>query len=50
MKPTAHDYIRETYEESLSAKKAFIEQNVDQIVKACSLISQSIKKGQSADQ
>jgi len=45
MKPTAHDYIRATYEESLAAKKAFIETNIDKIVQACELISKSIKSG-----
>ncbi len=45
MKPTAQDYILATYEESLSAKKAFVEQNIDKIIMACELISQSMKNG-----
>ncbi len=42
---TAQDYIRQTFEESLSAKKAFLDQNIDQILKACDYISTSIKAG-----
>ena len=45
MKPTPRDYILATYEESLSAKKAFIEHGADELVKACEIISQSIKNG-----
>ena len=45
MKPTAREYILSTYDESLTAKKAFVEQNTDKIIKACELISQSIKAG-----
>lgn len=45
MKPTPRDYILSTYEESLTAKKAFIEQNIEKIIKACELISQGIKNG-----
>lgn len=45
MKPTARDYILGTYEESLTAKKAFVEQNIEKIIKACELISGGIKNG-----
>src|ERR1035437_3983817 len=45
MKPSARDYILGTYEESLTAKKAFVEQNIDKIIKACELIAGSIKQG-----
>lgn len=45
MKPTPQDYILATFEESLAAKKAFIENNSDQIVRACELISTAIKSG-----
>lgn len=45
MKPTPRDYILGTYEESLTAKKEFIENNVEGIIEACSLISKSIKAG-----
>jgi D-sedoheptulose 7-phosphate isomerase len=45
MKPTPHDYILQTFDESLSAKKAFIDQNIETIVQACRMISQSIKDG-----
>lgn len=42
---TAQDYIRQTFEESLSAKKAFLDQNIDKILQACEAISKSIKSG-----
>lgn len=45
MKPTPADYIRGTYEESLAAKKAFVDGNIEKIIKACELISQGIKQG-----
>ncbi len=45
MKPTPREYILSTYEESLAAKKAFVDQNIDQIVKVCELISSRIKSG-----
>jgi D-sedoheptulose 7-phosphate isomerase len=45
MKPTPRDYILATYEESLAAKKAFIEQNIETIIQACELISGSLKSG-----
>ena len=45
MKPTPKEYILATYEESLAAKKQFVEQNIDKIIKACELISGSMKSG-----
>ena len=45
MKPTPRDYILGTYEESLAAKKAFVESHIEKIIKACELISGSIKNG-----
>lgn len=45
MKPTPNDYILATFEESLTAKKDFIEKNSNQIVAACESIAQAIKSG-----
>ena len=45
MKPTPRDYILATYDESLAAKKAFIDSNIETIVKACELISSAMKNG-----
>jgi len=45
MKLTAEDYIKGTFEESLTAKKAFVEHNINKIIKACELISNGIKQG-----
>ena len=42
---SARDYILSTYEESLKAKKMFLEQNLELILAACDLISSSIKSG-----
>lgn len=42
---TAQDYIRQTFEESLTAKKAFLDQNIEKILQACEAISKSIKSG-----
>ena len=38
-------YIIGTYEESLKAKKKFLDENVDEIIKACEIISSSMKSG-----
>ncbi len=40
-----HDYILATYEESILAKKVFIDSNISKILEACEIISQSMKKG-----
>ncbi len=45
MKPSPRDYILGTYEESLAAKKAFVEQNIDKMIQACVLISHCMKSG-----
>jgi D-sedoheptulose 7-phosphate isomerase len=45
MKPTPRDYILATYDESLAAKKAFIDSNIETIVKACEMISSAMKNG-----
>ena len=39
------NYIVGTYEESLKAKKKFLDENVDRIIQACDIISKSIKSG-----
>lgn len=39
------EYILSTFEESLQAKKKFLDQNVDHILKACEIIAASIKAG-----
>lgn len=41
----ARDYILSTFEESLQAKKKFLEQNVDSLIQACERISTSIRSG-----
>lgn len=38
-------YITSTYEESLAAKKRFLDENVDPIIKACEMISSAMKAG-----
>lgn len=45
MKPTPREYILGTYDESLAAKKAFIENNIEKIIKACEMIAGGIKQG-----
>jgi phosphoheptose isomerase len=45
MSSAAREYILSTYEESLKAKKAFLDSALDQILKACELISGQIKTG-----
>jgi D-sedoheptulose 7-phosphate isomerase len=42
---SARDYILSTYEESLKAKKMFLDKNIDLILAACEMISSSIKAG-----
>jgi phosphoheptose isomerase len=42
---SAREYILSTYEESLKAKKMFLEKNLDLILAACDMISSSIKAG-----
>lgn len=39
------EYILSTYEESLQAKKKFLEGNIEQILKACEIIATAIKSG-----
>jgi phosphoheptose isomerase len=43
MTQTPRDYILSTYDESLAAKKHFLEGNVELIVKACELIAHSVQ-------
>lgn len=38
-------YIHDTFEESLKAKQRFLNENTDQIIKACELISSAMKSG-----
>ncbi|MBU6154363.1 MAG: D-sedoheptulose 7-phosphate isomerase [Bdellovibrionales bacterium] len=38
-------YLRDTFEESLTAKKKFFEDNREQLIKACEVISSAILKG-----
>jgi D-sedoheptulose 7-phosphate isomerase len=39
------NYIRATFDESLQAKKRFLDENLDLIIKACEMISSSMKSG-----
>ncbi len=39
------NYIVGTYEESLKAKKKFLDENVDHVIQACDIISKSMKSG-----
>lgn len=41
----SREYILSTFEESLQAKKKFLDHNVDEILKACEIIATSIKAG-----
>jgi D-sedoheptulose 7-phosphate isomerase len=41
----ARDYILSTYEESLKAKQQFLETHIDVLLKACEMISGSIRSG-----
>ena len=45
MTPNAREYILNTFDESLKAKKHFVDQNLDLLVKACDLISSQLKSG-----
>ncbi len=36
-------YVKETFEESLSAKKRFLDEYLDQVIEACSIISSAIQ-------
>jgi len=40
-----HQYLKDTFEESLSAKKKFYEDNREQLIKACEVISFAIRNG-----
>jgi D-sedoheptulose 7-phosphate isomerase len=40
-----HQYLKDTFEESLSAKKKFFEDNREQLIKACEVISSAIRNG-----
>jgi D-sedoheptulose 7-phosphate isomerase len=40
-----HQYLKDTFEESLSAKKKFYEDNREHLIKACEVISSAIRKG-----
>jgi D-sedoheptulose 7-phosphate isomerase len=40
-----HQYLKDTFEESLSAKKKFYEDNREQLIKACEVISSAIRNG-----
>jgi D-sedoheptulose 7-phosphate isomerase len=40
-----HQYLKDTFEESLSAKKKFYEDNREHLIKACEVISTAIRKG-----
>ena len=45
MNAAARDYILSTFDESLKAKKAFLDSSLDLILKACDVISSQIKTG-----
>lgn len=45
MSTTARDYIHATFDESLEAKRAFLESSTDLIVDACEMISTQLKSG-----
>jgi len=40
-----HAYLKETFEESLSAKKRFFEDHQDSVIRACEIISSAIRSG-----
>src|SRR5262249_47063698 len=39
------EYLLSTFDESLQAKKRFLDQNIDQILKACEIIAKAIQSG-----
>lgn len=44
-KLSAREYIQSTFDDSIKAKKAFLEGNLDLLVKACEMISVSVNAG-----
>ncbi len=39
------NYVKGTFEESLNAKKRFLDENLDHVIKACEMIAGSMKSG-----